>query len=71
MPEGDTLHITANTLRPALVGKVVKRIDFARLAGDSSILVGATVIEVEAEGKNLLVRFDSGLVLHTHLKMRG
>jgi endonuclease-8 len=71
MPEGDTLHITANTLRPALVGKVVKRIDFARLAGDSSILVGTTVVEVEAEGKNLLVRFDNGLVLHTHLKMPG
>ncbi len=71
MPEGDTLHITANTLRPALVGKVVKRIDFARLAGDSSILVGTTVIEVEAEGKNLLVRFDNALVLHTHLKMPG
>ncbi|MDP3233766.1 MAG: DNA-formamidopyrimidine glycosylase family protein [Myxococcales bacterium] len=71
MPEGDTLHITANTLRPALVGKVVRRIDFARLAGDSSILVGTTVIEVEAEGKNLLVRFDNGLVLHTHLKMPG
>ncbi len=71
MPEGDTLHITANTLRPALVGKVVRRIDFARLAGDSSILVGTTVVEVEAEGKNLLVRFGNGLVLHTHLKMSG
>ncbi len=27
--------------------------------------------EVSARGKNLLIRFDDGRVLHTHLKMRG
>ncbi len=71
MPEGDTLHNIAKTLRPALVGKTVTRLELARLAGDTSVLVGTKIIEVEAQGKNLLVRFDNGLVLHTHLKMPG
>jgi len=34
-------------------------------------LVGHVVEAVTAQGKNLLVRFDDGRVLHTHLKMRG
>lgn len=71
MPEGDTLHNIAKLLRPALVGKKVVRLELARLAGDTSVLVGTEIIKVEAVGKNLLVHFDSGLVLHTHLKMPG
>ena len=71
MPEGDTLHNIAKTLRPALLGKVVKRLELSRLAGDASVLVGSTIIGVDAQGKNLLVRFNNGLVLHTHLKMPG
>ena len=34
-------------------------------------LVGATVTGVEAAGKNLLIRFDNGLEVRTHLRMRG
>ncbi len=34
-------------------------------------VVGATVTGVEARGKNLLVRFDNGLELRTHLRMTG
>ena len=34
-------------------------------------LVGHTVERVEARGKHLLVRFDGGLVLHTHMRMSG
>jgi endonuclease VIII len=34
-------------------------------------MVGHTVEKVEANGKHLLVRFDSGHVLHTHLRMTG
>jgi endonuclease-8 len=34
-------------------------------------LEGATVTAVEANGKHLLVRFDSGLVLHSHMRMTG
>ena len=71
MPEGDTLHRTAAGLRPYLVGRAVVA---ARAAGPGAgpqvgRIVGATVTDVEAVGKNLLVRFDNGLELRTHLRM--
>jgi endonuclease-8 len=34
-------------------------------------LIGRTVTDVEAYGKHLLIRFDSGLELHSHLGMHG
>ena len=34
-------------------------------------LVGQTVEKVEAQGKHLLIRLDSGQVLHSHMKMTG
>ena len=34
-------------------------------------LVGQTVVGVEPRAKHLLVRFDSGMVLHTHMRMTG
>jgi len=34
-------------------------------------VIGATVTAVEAAGKNLLIRFDNGLELRTHLRMNG
>jgi endonuclease-8 len=34
-------------------------------------MVGHTIERVEANGKHLLIRFDSGHVLHTHLRMTG
>lgn len=71
MPEGDTLHRTAAGLAPHLVGRAVTA---ARVrAGGPQVerIVGATVETVEAVGKNLLIRFDNGLALRTHLRMNG
>lgn len=71
MPEGDTLHRTAAGLAPHLVGRAVTA---ARVrAGGPQVerIVGATVETVEAVGKNLLIRFNNGLALRTHLRMNG
>src|SRR5213596_1788589 len=71
MPEGDTLHRTAAGLAPHLVGRAVTA---ARVrAGGPQVqrVVGATITAVEAVGKNLLIRFDNGLELRTHLRMNG
>lgn len=76
MPEGDTIFRTATVLRAALVGR---RITQARAqarpgmwrAPDLSRLVGATVTAVEPRGKHLLIGFDNGLTLRSHLRMRG
>ena len=71
MPEGDTLHRTATGLAPHLVGRAVTA---ARVrAGGPQIgrVIGATITSVEAIGKNLLIRFDNGLEIRTHLRMNG
>ncbi len=73
MPEGDTLFRTAAGLRPYLVGREIRS---ARAQGPGAVpqihrVVGRRVDAVEAHGKNLLIRFDGGLELRTHLRMNG
>ena len=67
MPEGDTIWRTAATLRAGLEGK---RVLVARPAALKR-LAGTTVTEVKPVGKHLLIRFDNGLAIHSHMRMRG
>lgn len=71
MPEGDTIHRTARTLRDWLQGREVTaaRTTVARLPAHK--LVGRRITDVEPRAKHLLIRFDNGLVLHTHMRMTG
>ncbi len=71
MPEGDTLHRTAHTLDRVLAGQQLVRVRSSVPAIAGADLAGHTVANVSARGKNLLIRFDDGRVLHTHLKMNG
>lgn len=73
MPEGDTLFRTAAGLRPYLVGRTVIA---ARSGGPGPVpqlerIVGHEIRAVDALGKNLLIRFDNGLEIRTHLRMNG
>lgn len=70
MPEGDTIHRSAATLRRALAGRTLTRLEAPRLARPMPP-PGTTVDEVQARGKHLLVAFDDGHVLHTHMRMTG
>jgi endonuclease-8 len=71
MPEGDNLARTADGLRPHLLGRRVTAAR-ARVPGPAiSKVVGATVTDVRSIGKNLLIRFDNGLEVRTHLRLRG
>ena len=71
MPEGDTVWRTAHRLHQALAGREVVLCDlrFPHLA--TVDLRGTTTLEVVSRGKHLLHRFDSGVTLHSHLKMEG
>jgi endonuclease-8 len=71
VPEGDTLVRTADGLRPYLLGRTVTAASARAPRPRVERLVGATVTAVEAAGKNLLIRFDNGLEVRTHLRMRG
>jgi endonuclease-8 len=71
VPEGDTIWRAARTLHRALAGDTVvaARSAVRGLAGEA--LVGRSVVSVESLGKNLLIRFDDGRTLHTHMRMSG
>jgi len=71
MPEGDTVWRTANRLHRALAGGVVILSDLRFPEIATADLRGTTTIEVVSRGKHLLHRFDSGVTLHSHLKMEG
>jgi endonuclease VIII len=75
MPEGDTLHHAAFEVGAVLTGRVPDSIEtpHPRFGRDRwpERLAGRRVEAVEAVGKHLLVRFEGGLVLHSHLRMTG
>ncbi len=71
MPEGDSVHKVARKLEPALVGQALVRGELRVPAHATDDLAGHTVTEIDTHGKHLLTRLDSGLTLHTHLKMDG
>ncbi len=70
MPEGDTIHRSATRLAAALAGRAVVAVELSRSAAPPPP-PGTVVERVEARGKYLLVGFDDGTVLETHLKMTG
>jgi endonuclease-8 len=75
MPEGDTLYRTAAGLRPFLLGRVVTSASVREPGAGAGArvdrIVGSEVTGVDAQGKNLLIRFANGLEIRTHLGMHG
>jgi endonuclease-8 len=73
MPEGDALHRAARRLQ-VLVGQELEvetphpRAAVKQLAPR---LDGRRLESVEAIGKNLLLHFEGGIVLRSHLRMKG
>jgi endonuclease-8 len=73
MPEGDSLHRAAQRLQ-VLVGErleVETPHPRAAVKGLAERLDGRRLDGVEAVGKNLLLQFEGGLVLRSHLRMKG
>ncbi len=67
MPEGDTIWRAAAMLRERLAGRRVVRARPDAL----NRLAGSTVSAVDSIGKHLVIRFDNGWALHSHMRMRG
>ena len=73
MPEGDSLHRAARRLQP-LVGQrleVESPNPRAQATGVAQRIDGLVLESVEAVGKNLLLRFEGGIVVRSHLRMTG
>jgi endonuclease VIII len=73
VPEGDSLHRAAARLRPLVGERIAAESPNPRgLATGVARAVDGRVLEsVEAVGKHLLLRFEGGVVLRSHLRMNG
>jgi endonuclease-8 len=73
MPEGDSLHRAAQRLQVLVGERVEVETPHPRAAvkGLAERLDGRRLEQVEAVGKNLLFHFEGGLVLRSHLRMKG
>ncbi|MBA3347721.1 MAG: hypothetical protein H0T13_04090, partial [Actinobacteria bacterium] len=73
MPEGDSLHRAARRLQ-VLVGQRLEAESphpRAQATGVAPRIDGLVLESVEAVGKNLLLRFEGGIVVRSHLRMSG
>lgn len=71
MPEGDTVWRTAARLHEALAGTLLTTVDLRWPSLSTMRLAGATTTQVLARGKHLLQRLDTGISIHSHLRMDG
>jgi endonuclease-8 len=73
MPEGDSLHRAARRLQVLVGERVAVETPHPQAAAErvAERLDGRRLLGVEALGKNLLLSFEGGLVLRSHLRMRG
>ena len=73
MPEGDALHRIAERLQVLVGERVEASSPHPRgLATNVARAIDRRVLEsVEAVGKHLLLRFDGGVTLRSHLRMNG
>jgi endonuclease VIII len=73
VPEGDSLHRAALRLQVLVGQKVDVETPHPRAAAKqlAERLDGLVLESVEAAGKNLLLRFQGGHVLRSHLRMTG
>ena len=73
MPEGDSLHRAAARLRP-LVGRRIEATSphpRGLATGVAAAVDGRRLVGVQAVGKHLLLRFEGGVTVRSHLRMVG
>ena len=73
MPEGDSLHRAAARLQPLVGMKVTASSPHPRglVTGVAEAVDGLRLVSVEALGKHLLLTFEGGVTIRSHLRMSG
>jgi endonuclease VIII len=73
MPEGDSLHRAAARLQPLVGLRLAATSPHPRglVTGVARAVDGLRLESVEAVGKNLLLRFEGGVTVRSHLRMNG
>lgn len=71
MPEGDAVWRVCQSLHAALAGQRITDWALRWPTVATTDQRGATTLEVVPRGKHILHRLDSGVTLHSHLRMDG
>ncbi|MCA9062222.1 MAG: hypothetical protein KDA96_04165, partial [Planctomycetaceae bacterium] len=71
MPEGDNILRTAINLRKVMLDRPIIKSTARRDVMEQGSLDGCVTSEIEARGKHLLMHFDDGRILHSHMGMTG
>lgn len=71
MPEGDTIARAARVIGDAVQGQAVTAVDHDPERAAAGGLEGGRLVASRARGKHLLLDFDNGLSVHSHLGMTG
>lgn len=73
MPEGDSLHRIALRLQPLVGERVEASSPHPRglATGVAEAIDGRVLLRVEAVGKHLILGFEDGMTLRSHLRMAG
>ncbi len=73
MPEGDSIHRAAARLRSLVGDRIEAESPNPRglATGVARVVDGRVLESVDAVGKHLLLRFEGGVVLRSHLRMSG
>ena len=78
MPELPEVHTVVETLRPAVLGRAIKRFellrqDFAQPAGHDwlSSTAGRRVVRLQRRAKRIIITLDDASAFYAHLGMTG
>ena len=73
MPEGPEIRRAADRLAAAVVGRTLRRVQFAvpQLKPFETELAGRRILSITPRGKAILTAFDSGWTLYTHNQLYG
>ena len=73
VPEGDSLHRAAHRLQVLVGQRIAAESPHPRAQAErvAERIDGRTLESVTALGKNLILRFEGGIVLRSHLRMSG
>ena len=73
VPEGDSLHLAARRLQVLVGQRIAAESPHPRAQAErvAERIDGRTLESVHAHGKNLVLRFEGGIVLRSHLRMSG
>jgi endonuclease-8 len=73
VPEGDSLHRAARRLQVLVGQRIAAESPHPRARAErvAEQIDGRTLESVHAHGKNLILRFEGGLALRSHLRMTG